>query len=163
MYSPMMVGKKTLAHPTILRYCKMGLIMNILNLGAGENPITSAINIDIRLLQGINVVASVVRLPFQSRCFEKIFSHNPYDYNPVSKEIVEKLKLNGILMVTGQPRNQFIKDILDMSGDELIALGLEFVEKAPITSSLIIGTPKTTKGKPLSTKTMIQVIYRKIK
>jgi SAM-dependent methyltransferase len=137
--------------------------MNILNLGAGNNPITSVINIDVRLFQGVNVVASADQLPFQSRRFDKIFSHNPYDYNPVSKEVAEKLKPNGILIITGQPRNQFIKDILDMSCDELIALGLELVEKAPITPSLIVGTPKTTKGKPLSTKTMIQLIYRKIK
>ncbi|MDM8557250.1 hypothetical protein [Candidatus Parabeggiatoa sp. HSG14] len=137
--------------------------MNILNLGSGNNPISSAINIDIQLLPSVNVVASADLLPFQSRCFEKIFSHNPYDYNPISKEVAEKLKPKGILVVTGQPRNQFIKDILDMSCDELIALELEFVEKTPITPSLIVGTPKTTKGKPLSTKTMIQLIYRKIR
>ena len=137
--------------------------MNILNLGSGNNPISSAANIDIRLLQGVNIVANTDLLPFQSKCFEKIFSHNPYDYNPVSKEVAEKLKPKGILIITGQPRNQFIKDILDMSCDELIALELEFVEKAPIKPSLIVGIPRTTKGKPLSTKTMIQLIYRKIK
>jgi len=50
-----------------------------------------------------------------------------------------------------------------MSCDELMALGLEFVETGPIMSSLIVGTPKTTTGKPLSTRTLIQIIYRKIK
>lgn len=137
--------------------------MNILNLGSGDNPIISTINIDIRLLHGVDVIASSELLPFQNRFFDKIFSHNPYDYNPVSKEVADKLKQGGMLIVTGQPRNQFIKDILDMSCDELIALGLEFVEKGPIISSLIVGTPKTTKGKPLSTKALIQIIYRKIK
>ncbi|RKZ48772.1 MAG: hypothetical protein DRR16_29640 [Candidatus Parabeggiatoa sp. nov. 3] len=84
-------------------------------------------------------------------------------YNPVSKEIAEILEKEGTLIVTGQPRNQFIKDILDMSSEELLTLGLEFMEKGPAPPSLIVGVPKTTTGKLLSTKVMIQVIYRKIK
>ena len=59
--------------------------MNILNLGSGDNPMTSAINVDIRIIKGVNVVASAEQLPFIPLCFQKIFSHNPFGYNPVSK------------------------------------------------------------------------------
>lgn len=124
---------------------------------------TLTVNIDIQLFKGVDVVADANLLPFPPGYFQKIFSHNPYDYNPVSKEIADILEKEGILIVTGQPRNQFIKDILDMSSEELLTLGLEFMEKGPVEPSLIVGVPKTTTGKLLSTKVMIQVIYRKIK
>jgi hypothetical protein len=45
-----------------------------------------------------------------------------------------------------------------LMSEELLALGLEFVEKGPVEPSLIVGVPKTTTGKLLSTKVMIQVI-----
>lgn len=66
--------------------------MNILNLGSGDNPMTSAINVDLRVIKGVNVVASAEQLPFPPLYFQKIFSHNPFDYNPVSKKVADALE-----------------------------------------------------------------------
>jgi len=53
------------------------------------------------------VVADAKKLPFPPNCFQKIFSHNPFGYNPVSEAVAEILKPEGLLIVTGQPRNPF--------------------------------------------------------
>jgi ubiquinone/menaquinone biosynthesis C-methylase UbiE len=67
----------------------------------------SAINTDIRLIQGVDVVANASQLPFPPNSFQQIFSHNPFRYNPVSQEVAQILEQGGILIVTGQPRNPF--------------------------------------------------------
>jgi len=72
----------------------------------------SAINTDIRILQGVDVVADANQLPFPANSFQKIFSHNPFRYNPVSQAVSEILKPEGLLIVTGQPRNPFFKKFL---------------------------------------------------
>ena len=137
--------------------------MNILNLGSGDNPMVSMINIDIRLLKDIDVVANVNELPFPLQCFDKVFSHNPFHYNPVCEEVAEVLKNGGTLIVTGQPRNPFFNQFLKhISIEELMKLGFELLEQGPIEPSLIVGQPKSTTGKPLSTKRMVQAILRKM-
>ena len=138
--------------------------MNILNLGSGDNPMISAINVDIRILKNVNVVASAEQLPFKLLCFQKIFAHNPFGYNPVSKKVADVLEKGGTLIVTAQPRNPFFKKFLkNISPNELLALGFELVEQGIADSSLIVGEPKSTTGKPLDTTVMIQAIFRKIK
>jgi len=42
---------------------------------------TLTINIDIQLFKGVEVVADANLLPFPPGCFQKIFSHNPFDYS----------------------------------------------------------------------------------
>jgi len=124
----------------------------------------SAINTDIRLIQGVDVVANASQLPFPPNSFQQIFSHNPFRYNPVSQAVVEVLEQEGILIVTGQPRNPFFKKFLKtISPNELLMLGFERVKLSSVEPSLIIGTPKNTTGKPLDTSIMIQAQFRKIK
>ncbi len=125
----------------------------------------SGINTDIRLIQGVDVVANANQLPFPPNCFQQIFSHNPFRYNPVSQAIAEVLEPEGILIVTGQPRNPFFfKFLKTVSPNELLMLGFELVKRASVEPSLIIGTPKNTTGKPLDTSVMIQALFiRKIK
>jgi hypothetical protein len=138
--------------------------MKVLQLGCGDNPMTSAINTDRRIFQGVDVVANATELPFPPNCFQQIFSHNPFGYNPVSKGVAEVLKKGGTLIVTGQPRNPFFKNFLKtISPKQLLELGFELVELEPIDPSLIIGTPKNTTGKPLDTSVMIHALFRKIK
>jgi hypothetical protein len=137
--------------------------MNVLNLGCGTNPMTGAVNMDIRLFQGVDVVANAYLLPFLPGHFKQVFCHNLYDYNPLCQEVANLLSKEGLLIVTGQPRNKFITDILETSPEELMELGLEFVKQTSMDSLLIVGQPKTTKGKQLNIKVMISVIYRKMK
>ncbi|MEK8016384.1 MAG: hypothetical protein VSS75_005910 [Candidatus Parabeggiatoa sp.] len=138
--------------------------MKILNLGCGENPMIAAINIDIRLIQGIDLVANANQLPFPANYFQQIFSHNPFRYNPVSQAVADVLEPDGILIVTGQPRNPFLKKFLKtVSPNELLMRGFELIKVGSVEPSLIIGTPKNTTGKPLDTSIMIQALFRKIK
>jgi hypothetical protein len=136
--------------------------MNILNLGCGTNPMRDAVNVDMHLFLGVDVVANAYLLPFLPGSFKQVFCHNPYDYNPLCQEVTNFLSTGGLLIVTGQPRNKFMTDILETSSEELTELGLEFVKQTSMDSSLIVGLPKTTKGKRLNTKVMISVIYRKM-
>ncbi|GEM_PF-1153636 len=138
------------------------VLMNILNLGCGTNPLKDVVNVDIQPFPGVDVVANAYLLPFLPGSFKQVFGHNPYDYNPLCQEVANLLSKGGLLTVTGQPRNQFITDILETSSEELTELGLELVKPTAMDSSLIVGQPKTTKGKPLNTKVMISVIYRKM-
>jgi len=138
--------------------------MKILNLGCGKNPMISAINIDILLHQGVDVVANANQLPFPPNCFQQIFSHNPFRYNPISQAVAEVLEPEGILIVTGQPRNPFFKKFLkNISANELFMLGFEQVKLSSVEPSLIIGTPKNTTGKLLDTSVMIQALFRRNK
>jgi ubiquinone/menaquinone biosynthesis C-methylase UbiE len=117
----------------------------------------------MRLLQSVDVVANASQLPFPPNYFQQIFSHNPFRYNPVSQAVVEVLEPEGILIVTGQPRNPFFKKFLKtIPPHELLMLGFELVKLNPVEPSLIIGTPKNTMGKPLDTSIMIQALFRKI-
>ena len=55
--------------------------------------------------------------------------------------------------MTGQPRNPFVNQFLKhISIEELMKLGFELLEQGPIEPSLIVGQPKSTTGKSLSTK-----------
>jgi len=69
----------------------MGKINKIAWLGAGEFTLKDAINVDIRKLKGIDVVADVRKLPFKDGEMEVIGSRNLIEHFG-RKEIVPLLK-----------------------------------------------------------------------
>ncbi|WP_449222322.1 RHS repeat-associated core domain-containing protein, partial [Sulfidibacter corallicola] len=135
----------------------------ILNIGAGDNPMPRAINADIRDVPGVDVVADANKLPFSTNHFDKVFAHNPFGFNPVTGDVARVLKPGGTMTVTGQPRNPFFRQFVDkLSKEELRKMGFEKISHGSIVDDLILGTPKTTTGKPLDTSVMIQVTLRKL-
>ena len=43
-----------------------------LNLGSGNEPLTGFVNVDRRVVPGVNVVADVTALPFRAHCAEQV-------------------------------------------------------------------------------------------
>ena len=83
------------------------------NLGSGDNPMADAVNVDLRNISGVNVVANANKLPFANRSFTEAHAINPFGFNPVSAETARILQPGSILKVSGNVNNKFAQQELD--------------------------------------------------
>jgi RHS repeat-associated protein len=131
----------------------------ILNLGAGDNAMAGAINVDLRAVNGVNVVADATKLPFKNGSFVEAHSINPFGFNPVSAETARVMQPGGMLYVTGSPANRFAKP---MGALDAKAAGFEVVSSGPMVKSHGFGVQKSTKGEPLPMNSSITTVYRRV-
>ena len=132
----------------------------ILNLGSGENPMKGAMNVDIRAVEGVDVVADATKLPFKSGSFNEVHSINPYGFNPVSVETARVMQPGAILRVTGNAtRNSFARPL---SPADAKAAGFEIISTGPVSPAHVFGVQRSTTGKALNTSYSTTTTYRKI-
>ena len=134
-----------------------------LNLGAGDNPMTGAENVDIKdpPSSGVKVgdASKPSGLPYPDNHFDEVHSVNPYGFNPASAEVARVTKPGGKLYVTGSPTNKFANEKLDA---EAMKNGFELVEVKPAVDEHKFGTQKNTAGKPLEKTENAQTrVYQK--
>ncbi|WP_224248986.1 RHS repeat-associated core domain-containing protein [Hyalangium gracile] len=131
----------------------------ILNLGSGDNPMTGAVNVDIKKLPGVDIVADANDLPFPASYFDEVHAINPYGFRPVSQEIARVTRPGGLLKVSGSPANKYAKAVKPEVAEDA---GFEFIESAPLESIHSFGVPKRTAGTPLSnTSSATTTTYRR--
>lgn len=132
---------------------------NVLNIGAGDNPLAGAVNIDLRATQGVNVVADAAKLPFRSASFSEINAVNPFGFKPVSAEVARVIQPGGFLRVTGTTRNQFAQPV---SASQARAAGFEIIRTGPIQPIHQFGVQRTNTGGVLNTSTSTTTVYRRL-
>ncbi|QDT79264.1 hypothetical protein Mal35_27190 [Gimesia maris] len=161
--------------------------LRTLNLGAGDNPLSGAVNVDLRLNKGIDVVADAKKLPFVNEAFEQVVSLNPHGFNPISSETSRVLQSGRNLNVVAQPNNPFFKQLglsnrlrnkllkpggIDVARQQILGnqellsklqnQGFEFVDIRLADSRFKFGTAKTTDGSSsLDPNAFVQIVLRK--
>ena len=135
----------------------------ILNLGSGDNPLKQrgVINVDIRVLAEVDVLADANSLPFQARLFDKIISQNPR-FHLLTSDAIRVLKPGGRLYAIGNMSNKFFAWLLKANPADY---GLKLVYKGPASEELLFGTMKHTTGQVISPgaiEKMQQVIFEKL-
>ena len=130
----------------------------VLNLGAGTNPMAGAVNLDLRALNGINVVADATKLPFRSATFSEVNSINPFGFNPVNAETARVMQPGGLLHVTGTANNRFAQP---MNALDARAAGFEVVSSRPMIDAHAFGTQRATTGGALRIESSITTTYRR--
>jgi len=130
-----------------------------LNLGAGDNPLAGAVNVDLRAVQGVDVVADATKLPFKPGTFGDAHSINPYGFNPVSQETARVLKPGAILKVTGTQNNKFARPL---TAEQARAAGFELIETKPLEAIHNFGVQRATSGRPLQTSGSVTTTYRRL-
>jgi RHS repeat-associated protein len=97
-----------------------------LNLGAGDNPMPGATNVDLNPGHPDVMQADANNLPFDDGTFNVAHAVNPYGFNPVSGETARVMARGGTLVVSAAKRNKFRKaseDAMREAGFELIGQG----------------------------------------
>jgi SAM-dependent methyltransferase len=134
----------------------------ILNLGCGDNPLFGAVNVDIKVLQEVDVAADAYHLPFKDAVFGQIVVQNPYRWQPLTSDAARVLISGGTLIVVGHLWNPFIARMREIEPSQLRGLGWEFIDESPASEALKFGTPRSTTGQRLDTRTFIQITYRRL-
>ncbi len=135
----------------------------ILNVGAGDNPIPCATNIDINpgasgvLFGDVNDLSQ-----FASGQFDHVIALNPYKYNLLDSDVPRVLKDGGIMSVTGNYSNRYFKNIYKASPETLRQAGFEIVSKGNAGSAFIKYGGKVTYGVRQTKGTPLQIILRKV-
>jgi len=127
----------------------------VLNLGSGNNPMTGAINIDIR--PGPNLVVDASKpLPFAPAAFGEVHSINPYGYQPVNSNVAAVMQPGSYLYVTGTPNNPFAQPL---SASAAQAAGFQLVGTFPMIPAHGFGVQATTSGIPLNAANSLTTVY----
>ena len=130
----------------------------ILNLGAGSNPMKGAVNVDLKAGPGVTA-ADASALPFEAATFSEVHAVNPFGFNPVSAETARVMQPGGVLRVSGTARNPFAQPV---SPEAARAAGFELVETTPLQDIHNFGVQRTTSGAPLRTTTSTTTVYRRL-
>lgn len=110
----------------------------ILNVGAGDNPIPCATNIDINpVAPGVLFGDANDLSQFASGQFDHVIALNPYKYNLLDSDVPRVLKDGGIMSVTGNYSNKYFKKIYNASPETLSRAGFEIVSKGDAGSAFI--------------------------
>lgn len=120
-----------------------------LNLGAGDNPMPGAVNVDLDPRAPGVMQADANNLPFDAQSFDEVHAVNPFGFNPVNAETARVLKPGGTLQVSGQtlgPRPN--KNALPVSPPPA---GFSPPTVTPMVDAHKFGTQKTTSGQALDT------------
>ena len=135
----------------------------VLNIGSGNNPLRGAVNVDIRRLDGVDVVGDANQLPFKKGAFDYVIAQNPYGFNPLTGDVGRVLTPGGTLMVADQLNNPFFRDFMkNTTLGDLRLLGWEWRNQGAASDALKFGTPKTSAGQKLNTRVFIQATFRRI-
>ena len=139
------------------------LYRNILNVGAGDNPIPCATNIDIDPRVSGVMFGDVYDLSqFTSGQFDHVIALNPYKYSIFESDVPRVLKDGGVMTVTGNYSNKYFKEIYNASPEMLKTARFEMVSKGGAASIFekyggkVTNGTRSTMGKPL------QIILKKV-
>ncbi|MEU5986250.1 ricin-type beta-trefoil lectin domain protein, partial [Streptomyces sp. NPDC047434] len=97
-----------------------------LNLGAGDNPMPGADNVDLNPGHPDVRQADASNLPFDDGTFSTVHAVNPFGFNPVSSETARVMQRGGILIVSAAKANKFRKiseEAMREAGFELVSSG----------------------------------------
>lgn len=95
-------------------------------LGCGEFPMQGAVNVDIRPLEGVDVVANVKSLPFITGELEGVASRNLIEHfsrteiTPMLKEWTRVIKKEGFVQVETVDAGRLMTKWKDMEEEELL-------------------------------------------
>ena len=127
-----------------------------INLGSGDNPMEGAVNVDMRSVSGVNVVADGNKLPFANGSFTEAHAINPFGFNPVSAETARILQPGAILKVSGTAKNKFAKPVSDAVAE---AAGFKKVGTGVLDQAHQFGVQRATTGGALNTSTSTTTTY----
>ena len=134
----------------------------ILNVGAGDNPIPCATNIDINPLgDGVQFGDANNLSQFTNGQFDHLISLNPYKYNPLESDMRRVLKSGGNMTITGGMSNKYFNKIFNVSPEALESLGYEVVSKGDANSVFLKYGGKVTGGNRGTNSITKQIILRK--
>jgi hypothetical protein len=92
---------------------KSAKLWKVLNIGSGTNPIKGAINIDLKAIDGVDLVADVTKkLPYANNSIDSIISINPYNFNPVNVATTGALKEGGTFTIVGQNKKCLLQQYI---------------------------------------------------
>lgn len=97
-----------------------------LNLGAGDNPMPHATNVDLNPGHPDVMQADAQNLPFDDGTFSTVHAVNPYGFNPVNAETARVMERGGTLIVSAARANKFRKasdEAIQEAGFELVDRG----------------------------------------
>ena len=130
-----------------------------LNLGSGTNPMAGAVNVDVRAISGVDVVANAEALPFVDGTFDEVHAINPFNYYPVTAETARVMTPGSFLYVTGTANNFFAQPLSAIDAE---AAGFRILQTGPMSDLHAFGTQLQTSGKSLSTLNSTTTIYQAI-
>ena len=136
---------------------------NILNVGAGDNPIPCATNIDIEPNVGGVIFGDANDLSqYASGQFDHVIALNPYKYFILDSDVPRVLKEGGIMSVTGNYSNKYFKSIHNASPEILSQAGFEVVSRGEAGSAFLKYGGKVTGGSRQTQGISLQIILRKV-
>ena len=133
-------------------------------IGAGNNPIKGAYNIDKKVSINKNMyygdATNLVNIQTGSQA--KVVIENPYGFDPYNSEIRRVLKSGGELKVTGVESNKYFNSIIEDIDEKLIKVpeGYELIEVREIPV-LERKQGFQRDGRPIGKKTDIEIRLRK--
>ena len=134
---------------------------NILNIGAGTNPMPGATNIDINPGHSDVQPMNANKMTFPDSHFDEVHAINPYGYNPVSDEVARVMKPGATLTITvNAEKNGYTpgKTKAPISSD------LELVEgPSPMTDKHKFAVGKRIDGKEVIEKGLKTFVFKKKK
>lgn len=143
----------------------------VLVIGAGNNPIKGAYNIDIKKNVKIGVfkgdATNLVNVPTGSQ--SKVIIENPYGFEPLNPEILRVVKPGGEIRITGTESNRYFRKMFKKRKGENGELILDITKIPPeyevVESRKLIGSEKKqgyqSDGTPIQTETDIVIILKK--
>jgi hypothetical protein len=91
--------------------------------------------------------------------FTKVSSVNPWKYQPVSRDVARVVADDGVLVVTGNPGNNF----MNPSPDTVKQAGLKLVGSRPALESELWGVMRRTNGSDTTNFEMYATkIYKRV-
>ena len=136
---------------------------NILNVGAGDNPIPCATNIDINPNTTGVIYGNVNDLSqFDSGQFDHVIALNPYNYYLLDSDVPRVLKDGGIMSVTGNYSNKYFKGIYSATAETVNQAGFEIVSKGNASSIFTKYGGKVTGGTRQTQGIPLQIILKKV-
>jgi RHS repeat-associated protein len=140
---------------------KSAKALRVLNIGSGTNPIKGAINIDLKAIDGVDLVADATKkLPYANNSVDSIISINPFNFNPINSATTGVLKEGGTFTIVGQVRNSYFNNIYAASSEEISKMGYEMVSRGIASDTFKLGT-KTTTGHAIDPGSLFQIILKK--
>ncbi len=131
------------------------------NLGAGQNAMKSAENVDIKAGPGVNHVANVEKnIPLGDSSVNEVHAINPYKYAVMNSETRRVLKPNGVVIISGNAKNKWVNET------RLTKQAAEngFVEAGELPELLrdhaAAGIGKQTDGKPIANQEFTTRFFR---
>ena len=143
----------------------------VLVIGAGNNPIKGAYNIDIKKNVKIGVfkgdATNLVNVPTGSQ--SKVIIENPYGFEPLNPEILRVVKPGGEIRITGTESNRYFRKMFKKRKGENGELILDITKIPPeyevVESRKLIGSEKKqgyqSDRTPIQTETDIVIILKK--